>query len=827
MTNNNSNFNYLDTLPTTTLQYQPQQSQQSHQIMTPFTMNSNGTMKNASELDISLWRFENDTRYQFDSMKILLSKQLDKHYKNYFEYLDTIKERRGLEEYLADLKKILHKLNENISKSERTIIKLKKTLDYSETKLPIVQQVMVNGIEQSVNSFSIPELQEIVEKDDNIEFVDVFNLKGKDILHISTDYKKLIINVIHTLMDFTQTASLYRCLKDLHSKVSEYPKENVSNSDNLGLKGLEGNQEYRPLVEIDIYSKLFDIFDKGSLNIKNIKTDKIEEIMSEIKIDQISSSSSSSSYSPYSYSPYSYGRNNYGGDGRPEYSFGGPKSNYRDKSRNQSSPSSKNSKNSKDISGKIKKILKYEINHIDDIDYELKTLMMKKGRELTDELFYNKNFIGILDNIRSDKNNISNSTVNIQPQQNSNIQQPMSGGKPQGQRGNQRKGQRSNQQKGQKGNQQKGPKILTGYQIIKRIKDTNSVNKSLKEGKIDDFVRNIGSAFKTKIKNKANRSVDLKKEKKNLSDKLYDLKLKKRNAINKKEDDDKIKRLTKEIENAEKEQRNILFKMGDILKYSEYDIRKVVEDLNSILKARISEYPKRIEKCGDESFGKETRVVVDFFTGMTDKILVKEQTEYKRIKKNDDKKSIEYIQMYCMMFDTYQAYYKTYKIEKIIKSFTVNTLQRDYALKMRILNCLGLYSVIIYRRLLIVREIINGILLQSHPDYEKSKTMLTKIQNMINSTTDEVKKEKLLKIRKNLVNEIEKFTKNKKNFKNKQHEKKGFDRNSDSSKRPWENKKHEKKGFDRNSDSSKRPWEKKSYNKYNKYKKSNNNNVFL
>ena len=763
MTNNNSNFNYLDTLPTTTLQSQPQQSQQSHQIMTPFTMNSNGTMKNASELDISLWRFENDTRYQFDSMKILLSTQLDKHYKQYFEYLDTIKERRGLEEYLANLKKLLHKLNENISKSERTIIKLKKTLDYSETKLPIVQQVMVNGIEQSVNSFSIPELQEIVEKDDNIEFVDVFNLKGKDILHIPTDYKKLIINVIHTLMDFTETASLYMCLKDLHSKVSEYPKENVSNSDNLGLKGLEGNQEYRPLVEIDIYSKLFDIFDKGSLNIKNIKTDKIEEIMSEIKIEQISPSSSSSS--PYSsYSSYSYGRNNYGGDGRPEYSFGGPKSNSRDKSRNQSShfsKNSKNSKNSKDISVKIKKILKYEINHSDDVEYELKTSMMKKGRELTDELFNNKNFIGILDNIRSDKNNSSNSTVNT-PQQNSNIQQPMSGGKPPGQRGNQHRGQRSNQQK--------GPKILTGYQIIKRIKDTNSVNKSLKEGKIDDFVKNIGNAFKTKIKNKANRSVDLKKEKKNLRDRLYDLKRKQINA-NSVKDEDKVKRLTKEIKNVEKEQQNILFKTGESLKYSDYDIRKVVEDLNSVLKARINEYPKRIEKCGDESFGKETRVVVDFFTGMTDKILVKDptQTEYKRIKKNDDKKSIEYIQMYCMMFDTYQAYYKTYKIEKIIKSFTVNTLQRDYALKMRILNCLGLYSVIIYRRLLIVREILNGILLQSHPDYEKSKTMLTKVQNMINSTTDEVKKEKLLKIRKNLVNEIEKFTKNKQNFKNKQH----------------------------------------------------------
>ena len=805
MTNNNSNFNYLETLPTTTptQSYQPQSQQFQPQMMTPFTMNSNGTMKNTSELDISLWRFENDKRYQFDSMKVRLSKQLDKHYKQYFEYLDTIKERRGLEEYLANLKKILNKLNENISKSERTIIKLKKTLDYSETKLPIDQQVIVNGIEQRVNSFSIPELQEIVEKDDNIEFVDVFDLKGKDISHISTDYKTLIINVIHTLMDFTQTASLYRCLDDLRTKIINYPKENVSNSDNLGLKGLEGNQEYRPLVEIDIYSKLFDIFDKGSLNIKNIKTDKIEETMSEVKIEQPSTSSSSSS-SPYSsYSPYSYGRNNYGGDGRQEYPFGGPKSNSRNKLRNHTSnpsKSSKNLKNSKDISGKIKKILKYEINHSDDVEYELKTSMMKKGRELTDELFYNKNFIEILDKIRSDKNNSRNSTTNT-PQQNSNTP-IVSGGK---------------QPKGQRGNQQKGPRILTGYQIIKRIKESSDVNKSLKEGKIDDFVRKFQASFRKKIETSASGKEDLKKEKKEISEKITDLKHKKRDAINK-QDQSKIDKLTKEIKNAEKEQTNISFKTGENLRYTEYDIRKVVEDLNSVLKDRISEYPKRIEKCGDESFGKETRVVVDFFTGMTDKILVKEQTEYKRIKKNDDKKTIEYIQMYCMMYDTYQAYYKIYKLEKIIKSFTVNTLQRDYALKMRILNGLGVYSVIIYRRLLIVREIINGILLQSHPDYEKSKTMLTKVQNMINSTTDEVKKEKLLKIRKNLVNEIEKFTKNKQNFKNNQH------KNSDSSKRPWENKQHEKKSFDKNSDSFKKPWEKKPYNKY---KKSNNNNVSL
>lgn len=822
MTNNNSNFNYLETLPTTTptQSYQPQSQQFQSQTIPPFTMSSNGTMKNTKELDISLWRFENDTRYKFDSMKILLSKQLDKHYKQYFEYLDTIKERRGLEEYLADLRKILHKLNENISKSERTIIKLKKTLDYSETKLPIVQQVIVNGIEQRVNSFSIPELQEIVEKDDNIEFVDVFNLKGKDILHISTDYKKLIINVIHTLMDFTQTASLYRCLKDLHSKVSEYPKENISNSDNLGLKSLEGNQEYRPLVEIDIYSKLFDIFDKGSLNIKNIKTDKIEETMSEVKIEQPSTSSSSSSFSPYS-----YGRNNYGGDGRQEYSFGGPKSNYRNKSRNQTSnfsKSSKNLKNSKDITGKIKKILKYEINHKDEIEYEIKTSMMKKGRELVDELFYNKNFIEILDKIRSDKNNSKNSTVNIQ-QQNSNTP-IVSGGGDKGKRGNQQQGQRSNQQQGQRGTQQRGqrgtqskePKILTGYQIIKRIKESSDVNKSLKEGKIDDFVRKFQTSFRKKIQNSAMAKEDLRKEKGVINEKISDLRSKKRHAINKKDDQFIIDKLTEEIKNAEEKLKIISFKTGESLKYTEYDIRKVVEDLNSVLKARIEKYPKRIEKCGDESFGKETRVVVDFFTGMTDKILVnKEQTEYKRIKKNDDKKSIEYIQMYCMMFDTYQAYYKTYKIEKIIKSFTVNTLQRDYILKMRILNGLGLYSVIIYRRLLIVREIIKGILLQSNPDFEKAKAMLTKVQTLINSTTDEAKKEKFLKIRKNLVNEIEKFTENKKNNRGQEHQ---------HHKKPYNKSYGDTKPYNKSYGDTK-PYNKPYVDK--KYKKSYNNNVSL
>ena len=320
MTNNNGNFNYLDTLPSTTPQpiqsYQPQAQQYQTSIMTPFTMGANGIMKNGSELEKSIFRFETDTRYQFNTMKNFLLMSLEKHYIKYFIYLETIKQRRGQEEYLIDLKKILNKLNENISKSERTIIKLKKILDYSETSLPVAQQVIINGRPQGADTFSIPELQEQVEKDDNIDFVDVFVLKGKNISHILDDDRLLIITVIQSLMDFPPTAKLYTCLKMLRGYIDNYPISSVSNNDKLPLSAIEQMPELRPLVEIDIYSKLFNIFDKGSLNIKNIKTDKIEDKIAELKSDPASSSPSSPS-SPSSYSPY---RNFFGGDGRPDYS---------------------------------------------------------------------------------------------------------------------------------------------------------------------------------------------------------------------------------------------------------------------------------------------------------------------------------------------------------------------------------------------------------------------------------------------------------------------------------------------------------------------------
>ena len=198
------------------------------------------------------------------------------------------------------------------------------------------------------------------------------------------------------------------------------------------------------------------------------------------------------------------------------------------------------------------------------------------------------------------------------------------------------------------------------------------------------------------------------------------------------------------------------------MRYTKAQIQKVVQELNLFLKDIIErKYPKRILKCGEESFGTMTRTVLDFFTNMTDKITIKE-SPYDKLKKNDESKSIYFIQMYYMMYETYLDYYRTYTIEKISKSFTKNTLASDNQLKLRILNGLGVYSVIIYRKLKEVLDKIKEMLLMVSPDFGKAMDMLSKVQTLLNSSANEAKKEKLLKIKKDILNEIAKLTNNKK-----------------------------------------------------------------
>ena len=170
------------------------------------------------------------------------------------------------------------------------------------------------------------------------------------------------------------------------------------------------------------------------------------------------------------------------------------------------------------------------------------------------------------------------------------------------------------------------------------------------------------------------------------------------------------------------------------------------------------------------------------------------------------------------MYEAYKEYYKKYSIETIIKSFSKDTIKKDNETKMSILNGLGLYSVIVYNKIKQVRDRIKSILQQSNPDFEKAKTMLIKVQTLINSSPDEEKKEKLLKIKKNIEEQINKLAENKKNNRGQNR------KNTSGNTKPWEKDKGE----------NKKPWEKKPWEKdkdkfgEKKYKKSyNNNNVSL
>jgi hypothetical protein len=752
---NNGNYNYLDTIPTQqyTPSYQP--AQPPYPLQQAQVMGPNGQMINIPELDQSIARFEQiKPQTEFREIRAQLPIVLANYYKKYFAYLETIKQRRGQDEYLSGLRKILNKMNEYVSKTEKTIINLKKTLDYTEATLPIQPQYSVNGVPPPQNTFVIPELQNVVEKDNNIEFVDIFGLKKQNVAHISPEYRNLILLVIQSFMGFPPIIpepKLNICLKILDDTIKGIEKDNFLTTDKGLFDTIEGNPAFQPLVKVDIYSKLFSIFENGNLNIKDIKTDKIDDKIVETTPNKSSSSSPYSSpySSSYGYSSY----NSYGGS--PYQSFGSnQKRNYQQplqqgKTQQSSQPQGK--------SNKIKKILKYELpstNTTSNTEYELQSLLKKKGIEITNHSFLNEQTIEELKNISPKQNTNSSNLKNQQSQQNSTNSTITTGGNPV------KKTKKTGQQSNQKA------KELHGYQVIKLIKEDKRLRDTLKTGKIDDFVTKLQESFKTKQKGKiielTRWEEQIKREKKSeiekeitiIEDKLKTPSLPTNEKNNYEKELQKKKNQLQIIKNELGTQSN--------LKYTKAQIQKVVQQLNLYLKDMIErKYPKRILKCGEESFGTMTRTVLDFFTNMTDKITIKETT-YDKLKKNDESKSIYFIQMYYMMYETYLDYYRTYTIEKISKSFTKNTLASDNQLKLRILNGLGVYSVIIYRKLKEVLDKIKEMLLMVSPDFGKAMDMLSKVQTLLNSSENEAKKEKLLKIKKDILNEIAKLTNNKK-----------------------------------------------------------------
>ena len=801
---NNGNYNYLDTIPSQqyTPSYQPAQPQYPLQPPTQ-VVGPNGQLVNIPELDQSIAKFEQiKPQTEFREIRAQLPIALNNYYMKYFAYLETIKQRRGQDEYLTGLRKILNKMNEYVSKTEQTIIKLKKTLDYTEATLPIQPQYSINGKPQSQNTFIIPELQNVVEKDNNIEFVDIFGLKKQNMAHLSPEHRNLILLVVQSLMDFPPiipSPKLNDCLKLLDETIKGIEKDIFLNTEKRRFDMIEAIPTFQPLVKVDIYSKLFSIFENGNLNIKDIKTDKIDDKIVETTPNKTSSSS------PYSSSPYSssYGYSGYNYYGGSPYPFFGsnqrqPQQSQQGKPQNSSKPQSKMSK--------IKKILKYEIpstNTTSNTEYELQSLLKKKGIDITNYSFLNENVIEELKKI-SPKQDIENE------QSKPNSTNLITGGNPL----------KSIKKKGQSSNQK--TKELHGYQIIKLIKEDKRLRDTLKTGKIDDFVNKLEDSFKTKQKTKTTQLSywDIehkKKEKTEIESKIKDINEK----INAEKNTDKKKELQKELDKKKRELQIIenLLRSQSNLKYTKDQIQKVVQRLNIFLKNMIeNQYPKRILKCGEESFGTMTRTVIDFFTNMTDKITIRE-APYDKLKKNDESKSIYFIQMYYMMYETYLDYYRNYTIEKISKSFTKNTLESDNKLKLRILNGLGVYSVIIYRKLKEVLDKIKEMLLMVSPDFGKAMGMLTKVQTIINSSANETKKEKLLKIKKDILNEIAKLTNNKKTNQ-RQNGRDNFRNGRNGNGKEKLNRYDNRKPFNKFG-------EKKKFDKFERYKKQENNNVSL
>ncbi len=105
------------------------------------------------------------------------------------------------------------------------------------------------------------------------------------------------------------------------------------------------------------------------------------------------------------------------------------------------------------------------------------------------------------------------------------------------------------------------------------------------------------------------------------------------------------------------------------------------------------------------------------------------------------------------------------------------------------------------------------------PDFGKAMGMLTKVQTLINSSANETKKEKFLKIKKDILNEIAKLTNNKKTNQ-RQNGRDNFRNGRNGNGKEKFNRFDNRKPFNKFG-------EKKKFDKFERYKKQENNNVSL
>ena len=682
-----------------------------------------GNLKN-NKLVPSLLRFEKgNKRYNFDKMKIELNIALNKHFNKFFNYFEkTIKVKRTEEEYASDLRSSLKGITEMLTTSKSNIIDIKNILDYTESSMN------VSNLSKNKNNI-IPYIIGLENKrkiDKEIKLADVFGFtKGNEIKR--KEFKPFILKIIHSLLNF-DGIFLSNCLLNLIDKIRSSESELLNDTGSLRLdEELKKNNIYRPLSEIDFYSKLIDMFKTGSINLNNLKTDKRVKKSIQVKSEARANTGSSSPSSSLFRRPSIF---NGGGD--PPGQIKPPVQ-----------PSS--SSGGKDDNKKISEILEYE-NADEAIKYNLKTQLNLVSKNIIRKMFTLK---------------VTNANIQL-----------------------------NNKNK----NKNKNKKNIYKNKSIKLITliltNTNAKDK-LRLGNLDELSKALSrakteaknvkkSALRTKI---TNIQTSINKIREN-QQKLNNHKLSHSATHTKEINDalDTVDKIIKTLEDRIPGNAGINFTKIINTSTSKLDINEIkliirlvkseessiLSDLKDTTFKNISKvvtadqmkqnlivknleckevvdlYQDRLKKCGESNFGESLCQIIDIFTGSHEKI---QGPVYKRYKLNDNSdNNIEYLQIFCMMKELYESYYKDYDISYILSIIIKDTETRDYNIKLQILNGIGIYLSIVYKKLYEVSNIIKSMLLKLNPKYKEYEETLKEVELMLSTESNDIERSKLLKV---------------------------------------------------------------------------------
>ena len=679
-----------------------------------------GNLKN-NKLVPSLLRFEKgNKRYNFDKMKIELNIALNKHFNKFFNYFEkTIKVKRTEEEYASDLRSSLKGITEMLTTSKSNIIDIKNILDYTESSMN------VSNLSKNKNNI-IPYIIGLENKrkiDKEIKLADVFGFtKGNEIKR--KEFKPFILKIIHSLLNF-DGIFLASCLSDLINKIRSSESELLNDNGSLRLEEeLKKNNIYRPLSEIDFYSKLIDMFKTGSINLNNLKTDKRVKKSIQVKSEAKANTGSSS--------PSLFRR--------PSIFNGGSDPPGQIRPQSQQAPSS--SSGGKDDNKKISEILEYE-NADESIKYNLKTQLNLVSKNIIRKMFTLKvtNADIQLNNKNKNKNKknvYKNKSIKL-------ITLILT-------------------------NTNAKNKLLSGNldELSKALSKAKTEANGEKQTKLRDKITNIQNSInkirenQQKLNNHKTSQGTLTKEIDDALDTVDKIinTLKTRipgtvginftktiSTTTIKLDNNQIKQIINEVKSDESSIIRILkdtkFKnMSKVVTADQMKQNLIVKNLEC--KEVVDHYQYRLKLCGESNFGESICQIIDIFTGSHEKI---NGPVYKRYKLNDNSdNNIEYLQIFCMMKELYESYYKDYDISYILSIIIKDTETRDYNIKLQILNGIGIYLSIVYKKLYEVSNIIKSMLLKLNPKYKEYEETLKEVELMVITESNDIERSKLLKV---------------------------------------------------------------------------------